>query len=469
MLDFLRPPEKLEQLIIESYGGVKFSSWIADSSFKNLLSLELRNCKNCKSLPSVGRLPLLKDLSIIGFDQVQKIGVELFGGNQLNPFVSLEILSFESLSNWKEWDTCEGDEKVLKLPSLRELLIKTCPQLLGRLPTHLPSLQKLEIDRCRSLVVSISSFSSLCKFSIHRCAELVDDYSSPAKELSSLQTLSLSDISKFNIPADRAMLRFGKSEHFEIDGLKELESLSQHGFSLVGHHFIFICRCPLLQSLEAEEAELQPDKISLVESLMIGFCGRLNRLPQVLHELTFLTMIEIHNCRSLVSFAENNLPPNLKKLRISSCVNLECLVNEKEDNKKGGLLTTSFRDFSVDGCGNFGALPKCMASITSLRCLSVRDCSVDISFSSEDFPANLTSLAISNAPKIYRSLVEWGLNRLTSLQVLHIKGGGCSKVVSFPEEGIGMMLPPSLTRIFLSGFENLEFMFSEGFQDLAFL
>ncbi|KAL1103117.1 hypothetical protein V6Z11_D05G414900 [Gossypium hirsutum] len=32
-----------------------------------------------------------------------------------------------------------------------------------------------------------------------------------------------------------------------------------------------------------------------------------------------------------------------------------------------------------------------------------------------------------------------------------------------------MMLPPSLTRISLFQFENLEFMFSEGFQDLASL
>ncbi|MFQ6641887.1 hypothetical protein Gotur_014976 [Gossypium turneri] len=110
-----------------------------------------------------------------------------------------------------------------------------------------------------------------------------------------------------------------------------------------------------------------------------------------------------------------------------------------------------------------------MASITSLRRLSVYNCSADISFPSEAFPANLTSLAISNAPKIYRSLVEWGLNRLTSLQELTIGGGGCSNVVSFPEEGIGMMLPPSLTYIMLFQFENLEFMFSGGFQDLASL
>ncbi|TYI85251.1 hypothetical protein E1A91_D05G427600v1, partial [Gossypium mustelinum] len=533
VLDFLHPPKKLEQLIIENYGGVKFSSWIADSSLKNLSSLKLRNCKNCKSLPSVGRLPLLKDLSIIGFDQVQKIGVELFGENQLNPFASLEILSFESLPNWKEWDTCEGDEKVLNLPSLRELSIKTCPQLLGRLPTHLPSLQKLEIHRCMSLVVPISSFPSLCKFSIQGCAELVDDCSSPAKELSSLQTLSLSNISKFNIPVDRTMLRFGNSEHFAIDGWEELASLSRYGFSLVGHRFITVSRCPQLQSLEAKEAELQPDKVSRVESLQIYDCERVNRLPQVLHELIFLTVMKIDNCRSLVSFAENNLPHNLKKLRIRNCENLEYLVDEKEDNKsmsstlclleelsiykcpslmslsskghknicnhlqlleiyhcsklsflfsntkfpitlkhlrirgcpmleyiaeefeestclksieimfsniwllscsnlvsfeESGLPSTSFRAFIVDGCGNFGALPKCMACITSLRQLSVDNCSADISFPSEGFPANLTSLAISNAPKIYRSLVEWGLNRLTYLQELTMGGVGCSNV-----------------------------------------
>ncbi|MBA0566987.1 hypothetical protein Golob_011756 [Gossypium lobatum] len=105
--------KKLEQLITENYGGAKFASWIDDSSFKNLLSLKPRSCKNCKSLPSVGRLPLLKYLSIIGFHEVQKIGVEFFGENELNSFASLKILSFESLPIWKEGDTCEGDEKII--------------------------------------------------------------------------------------------------------------------------------------------------------------------------------------------------------------------------------------------------------------------------------------------------------------------------------------------------------------------
>ncbi|PPR83916.1 hypothetical protein GOBAR_AA36788 [Gossypium barbadense] len=395
VLDFLRPPKKLEQLIIENYGGVKFSSWIADSSLKNLSSLKLRNCKNCKSLPSIGRLPLLKDLSIIGFDQVQKIGVELFGENQLNPFASLEILYFQSLPNWEEWDTCEGDEKVLKLPSLRELSIKTCPQLLGRLPTHLPSF-------------------------IRGCAELVDDCSSTAKDLSSLQTMSVSNISKFNIPADRTMLRFGNSEHFEIDGWEELASLSRYGFSLVGYRFISVWRCPQLQYLEAEEAELQPDKISCVESLLIYDCERLNRLPQVLHELIFPTVMEIYR-KPFQSFSA------LKAKLAWKCF-------QKDPLKEKGRTVWLTYHFPLEG-----------------------------------FPANLASLAISNAPKIYRSLVEWGLSRLTSFQELIIRGVGCSNVVSFPEEGTGMMLPPSLTRIILLEFENLEYMSSKGFQDLASL
>ena len=94
-------------------------------------------------------------------------------------------------------------------------------------------------------------------------------------------------------------------------------------------------------------------------------------------------------------------------------------------------------------------------------------CSVDISFPEEGFPTNLTSLEISKAPKIYRSLVEWGLDRLTSLQRLVISGEGCSDVVSFPEEE--MVLPASLTNISIRNFENLEYMFSNAIQNLTSL
>ncbi|XVE84007.1 hypothetical protein DITRI_Ditri16bG0134200 [Diplodiscus trichospermus] len=114
VLDFLCPQKKLEHLAIEGYDGAKFSAWIADSSLKNLLCLRLQNCKNCKSLPSIGRLPLLKDLGIEGFNEVNKVGVEFFGENQSNVFVSLERLWFSDMPNWNEWDPCEGDEQGLE-------------------------------------------------------------------------------------------------------------------------------------------------------------------------------------------------------------------------------------------------------------------------------------------------------------------------------------------------------------------
>ncbi|KAG8479782.1 hypothetical protein CXB51_029632 [Gossypium anomalum] len=589
VLDSLQPSKKLELLVIQNYGGAKFSTWIADSSFKNMLSLELHDCKNCKSLPSIGRLLLLKDLSISGLDQVHKIGAELFGENQSNAFASLESLRFGNMLNWEEWDLCKDDEQVSKFPSLRFLSISRCPLLLGRLPTILQSLQKLEIYECQRLVVSISSFTLLCELRVEGCEELVDEDSLSVQKVTCLKYVSLSNISKFNISAERIMLRFANSETFRTSGWKELGSLSQNGLSIVGHRFVEIKYCPQLVSLETEEERLQLDKIPGVEYLEIDNCERLNRLPEVLHAFPFITRMVLEDCPGLVCFAESNFPPALKKLRVSMCKNLQYLVDEKENNKsmsssscrleqlhisfcpsliwlssrgdicnrlqhlriesclklsslflnaklpvmlkelrigtcpmleciaqdflettdlesilirgahkikslprgldklshlqeiqlcwcpnlvsfeESGLPTTNLRVLKISNCENFGALPKCINNFTSLRELSVLKCSADISFPEEGFPTNLTSLAISNAPKIYTSLVEWGFNRLTSLQQLTITGEGSSHVVSFPEEAIGMMLPPSLTEIVINNFGNLEFMCSKGLQHLTSL
>ncbi|XVE53219.1 hypothetical protein DITRI_Ditri02bG0186500 [Diplodiscus trichospermus] len=125
VLNLLRPQKKLEQLIIENYGGAKLSAWIADSSFKNLLSLELRNCNNCKSLPSIGRLSMLKKLVIRGFNEVNEVGIEFFGEKEPNGSASLETLCFEDMPNWKEWDPCEGGELVSKFPSLRHTKLES--------------------------------------------------------------------------------------------------------------------------------------------------------------------------------------------------------------------------------------------------------------------------------------------------------------------------------------------------------
>ncbi|KAK8330030.1 hypothetical protein V6Z11_A11G366300 [Gossypium hirsutum] len=588
VLNSLCPSKKLEHLVIQNYGGAKFCTWITDSSFKNMLSLELRNCKNCKSVPSIGRLPFLKDLLIGGLDEVNNIGVELFGENQSNAFPSLETLCFEGMPNLEEWDPCEGDEQASKFPNLHKLSIRECPQLLGRLPTILQSLQKLEIRKCRRLIVSISNFPLLLELRVEGCGELVDEGSS-TEEVTSLKSVSLSDISMFNISTEWMMLRFANSEDFNIFGWKKLESLSQNGLGLVGHRFIEIYDCPQLVCLETEDERLQLDKIPDVEYLRIRKCRRLKRLPKVLHSFTYLTRMRLERCSNFVSFGESNFPPALKKLEIWGCMNLQYLVDKKENNKsmssdtcllehldillcpsliwlssrgdicnplqhlevsscsklgslflnaklpvmlkhlhiwkcpmleciaqdfhettylesifiwggqnikslpqgldklthlekiqldgfsslvsfeESGLPTTNLKAFSISNCENFVALPDCINNFPFLQKLKVCECSAAIPFPEKGFPTNLTSLEISNVPKIYTSLVEWGLNRLSSLQQLTISGAGCSNVVSFPEEGIGKALPLSLTFICIREFENLEFTCSKGFHHLTSL
>ncbi|PPD71061.1 hypothetical protein GOBAR_DD32057 [Gossypium barbadense] len=431
VLDTLRPPKQLEQLFIENYGGAKSSTWIADSSFKNMLSLELRNCKNCKSLPSIGRLLWLKDLSISGLDQVHKIGAELFGENQSNAFASLESLCFDNMLNWEKWNLCEDDQQVSRFPSLRKLSIKRCPLLLGRLPTIIQSLQTLEIYECKRLVVSISCFPLLRKIWVEGCEELVDEGPLSVQKVTSLKDVFVSNISNFNISAERIMLRFANFETFCISGWKELGSLSQIGLRLVGHRFIEIVSCPQLVSLETEEERLQLDKIPdsnfppALKELWIEYCVNLqylvdekenNNKPQDFLETIDLESIGIRGAEKIKS-----LPWGLDKLchlqdiKLSRCPNLVSF-------EESGLPTTNLRVLSVEACENFKALPKCINNFTFVRELSVWECSADISFPEEGFPTNLTSLAISNAPKIYTSLVDWGFNRLTSLQELNISG-----------------------------------------------
>jgi hypothetical protein len=102
--------------------------------------------------------------------------------------------------------------------------------------------------------------------------------------------------------------------------------------------------------------------------------------------------------------------------------------------------------------------------LTSLQLLEIQGgCLHLVSFPKEGFPTNLTSLKIRDC-NIIESLLEWGLHKLTSLQHLEIKGG-CLHLVSFPE----MMLPASLTSLYIRNFQNLEYLSSRGFRCLSSL
>ncbi|KAB2059893.1 hypothetical protein ES319_A11G339000v1 [Gossypium barbadense] len=361
------------------------------------------------------------------------------------------------MPNWEEWDSCEGDEQASKFPSLLELSIRECLQLLGRLPTFLQSLQKLEIYECRRLVVSISSFLSLCELSIEGCEQLVYEGSSSTEEVTSLKNVSLKNISKFDISAEKAMLRFANSEVFDISGWKELESLSQNGLSLVGHRFITIEDCPQLVSLETEEERLPLDKIPGVESLEIWYCERLNRLPEVLHAFTFLTGMRLNGCPGLVCLEMSNFPPALKNLEVSKCENLQYLVDENVNNKSTSSNSCLLEHLEIMDCPSLIWLSSMGDICNRLQHLEIGSCSkLSSLFLNSKLPAMLKQLVIWDCPvleciaqdfhetldlksiKIFcaeniKSLPR-GLDKLSYLQEIEVHG--CPSLVSFEESAL---------------------------------
>lgn len=79
------------------------------------------------------------------------MGSEFYGNasSSVKSFTSLETLTFESLSEWKQWSTFGG--KGGEFPRLKELAIRFCPKITGDLPNDLPFLTKLEIYECQWL------------------------------------------------------------------------------------------------------------------------------------------------------------------------------------------------------------------------------------------------------------------------------------------------------------------------------
>ncbi|MED6190504.1 hypothetical protein PIB30_106510, partial [Stylosanthes scabra] len=158
VLDKLHPHKNLKKLFIFGYRGTMLPDWIGQSSYHNMTFLELRGCRNCWVVPSLGQLPSLMELKLEGFDMVKKIGAEFYKADgthhhhQVTPFPSLKTLKIERMPCWEEWESFEcDDDDDAPFPQLETLKIWNCPMLRGDLPTFLPSLKTLDISRCSEL------------------------------------------------------------------------------------------------------------------------------------------------------------------------------------------------------------------------------------------------------------------------------------------------------------------------------
>ncbi|KAK8355936.1 hypothetical protein V6Z12_A05G321400 [Gossypium hirsutum] len=167
VLEQLERHTNLEHLVIESYKGTRFPEWVGHSSFSNIVSLGLHDCKFCISLPPLGQLSSLKSLSMSGLSGVFIVGDEFYGNGHASTklFQSLEMLSFKNRAEWEEW-YCWSDEA---LPLLQELCIRDCPKLTKSLPKHLPCLKKLKIIECEKLGGLLPTAPSILEPELQKC------------------------------------------------------------------------------------------------------------------------------------------------------------------------------------------------------------------------------------------------------------------------------------------------------------
>ena len=464
ILDMLQPHENLKNLSIEYYGGTEFPSWVGDPSFSKMEYLNLKGCKKCTSLPSLGQLPLLKELIIEGMDGIRHVGPQFYGDDytSIGPFQSLETLKFENMKEWEEWSSF-GDGGVEGFPRLRDLSILRCPKLtrfshrfssleklciqlceelaafsrfpspenlesedfprlrvldlvrcpkLSKLPNYLPSLEGVWIDDCEKLAV-LPKLVKLLKLdllgsNVEILGTMVD--------LRSLTFLQINQISTLKMFPEGFMKRSAKLEELKIVNCGDLVDLSNQQLGLAhlaSLRRLTISGCPKLVALPDEVNKMLPR----LESLDIKDCCDLEKLPDELFKLESLSELRVEGCQKLVSFPDMGLPSKLKRLVIQNCGALKAIQD-----------------------GN-------LRNNTSLEFLEIRSCSSLVSVLEGGIPTTLKDMRIYYCSSLKSLPVEM-MNNDMSLEYLEIQG--CASLLSFPAGE----LPKSLKRLEISSCGN---------------
>ncbi|XP_039163819.1 putative disease resistance protein At3g14460 isoform X1 [Eucalyptus grandis] len=434
VLDFLHPHTNLENLTILNYGGARFPSWLGCTSYSKIVSLCLWDCPNVISLPILGQLPSLKELSLKRLCAIRMIGSEFYRGRR--PFSLLTTLEFKEMLVWKDWSPyVEGSEEEVSFFCLQHLVVWGCPLLVGTLPCQLDHLIRLEIHSCPHLK---NSTNDVCLPSLHELflKDCNKEILKRLVNLTSLTNLRIKNLVELVCFDHGLMSNLIKLKELHIEGCDQLQYLWEDGNEMLKSIASFsnltilnISECPAL-----EMENFPPLPITLL-SLEISDCPKMKSLPNHWCHLTSLEYLLIRQCKNIKCLPDGGLPPNLVTLIINGCENLE------QPMREWGLpLLMSLTFLNIDGSSMGGEGEK-------------------VWFPSGDedeedawrllYPSSLTRLYITNMRNVER--LSRGLrNHLSSLRRLRIED--CPKLRDLPEDG----LPPSLHTFIIHGCEILK-------------
>uniref|UniRef100_M1BFG5 NBS-LRR resistance protein n=1 Tax=Solanum tuberosum TaxID=4113 RepID=M1BFG5_SOLTU len=279
VLEALKPHSNLTCLRISGFRGIRLPDWMNHSVLKNVVSIEIRGCKNCSCLPPFGELPCLKSL-------------ELQNG-------SAELEYVDS-----------GFPTRRRFPSLRKLFIGEFHNLKGLLKKEgeeqFPMLKEVEIDECPVFV--IPTLSSVKKL------EFVGEADATGfRSISNLRALTSLHIS-FNKEATSLPEEMFKSlanlKHLKISFFKNLKKLPISLASLNALKSLEIKYCGTLEGLPEEGVK----GLTSLTQLSITYCDMLQCLPEGLQHLTALTNLSVRYCPTLAKRCEKGIGEDWYKI-----------------------------------------------------------------------------------------------------------------------------------------------------------
>ena len=461
ILDKLQPHPNLKRLSIINYPGVRFPNWFGDPSvLNNLVSLEIRGCGNCSTLPPVGQLTHLKCLEISTMVRVEHVGSEFYGTAF---FQSLEKLSFKDMPNWEKWLCC-GE----LFPRLQKLSMRACPKLTGKLPEHLLSLEELQIYGCPYLLVAsviVPAIRNLKMVDFGKLQLQMLDYDFTTLETSEIE---ISDVSQWKqLP--------GAPHQLSIRGCDYVESLLEEEILQTNIHDLAIHDCSFSRSL------LKVGLPTTLKLLTISMCSKLEFLLPELFKCHLPVLEKLNICECVMDdsrplFLSLGIFPKLSVFRIEGLKGLEKLSISISEGDLTSLRELNVSDipnletielgplvleyFSIRVCPKLRSLALTHSSVERLF---LSDCP-NLMFQREILPSKLRILNIGNNTQLTPQ-VEWGLQRLTSLTNFTINGG-CEDMELFPKE---CLLPSSLTFLSIFNLPNLMSLHSGGLQQLTSL
>ncbi|XP_058788546.1 putative disease resistance RPP13-like protein 1 [Vicia villosa] len=448
VLEMLQPPINLKSLLIDLYGGTSFPNWLGNSSFSNMVSVDIHNCEYCTTLPPLGQLPSLKKLSISNMLLLEKIGPEFYcveegqrSNSTFQPFPSLEHIKFHNMPNWKDWIPFECIN--FAFPRLRTMELHNCPELRGDLPDHLSCIEEIEIEGCYKLFETPHTLHWLSvvkrvkiknhEVYVQRTPWLMLENDSPLQHAAAesypmfISKMYLSSICLTHLN----LWKIQSLTSFPTNGLPtSLQSLYIHGCSKLSF--------------------MPPNGLpTSLKSLCIVGCRKLSFMPvETFQNYTSLVSLDMwDSCVALTSFPLDGFPA-LQSLSINLCRSMNSIFNLESPSHGQSTLQTLqiISHLSIESL----KVNLRLDTLTNLEHLGL-GCRGELSFrEGVCLPPKLQSIGIYFG-RTQPHVKEWGLQDLTALSSLRIaKRGEIDNTLTMDS-----MLSTSLVSLTVSG--NMSF------------